>query len=101
MHLYIIIMRTIVCGIILIIFLLLLTVKEQKNYLIQLGLNIRKVRKEKGLSQEQLALIAELDRSYVGSIERGTRNASFLTLIKIAKCLNCDVATFTKNLPNE
>lgn len=65
-----------------------------------LGDQIRHVRKEKGLSQEQLALQAEVDRSYIGGIERGERNVSILTLVKIAKCLDCDIAAFTKNIPN-
>jgi len=64
-----------------------------------LGDQIRELRKAKGLSQEQLALQAEVDRSYVGGIERGERNVSFLTLVKIADCLECDVAKFTKGIP--
>lgn len=72
----------------------------QKNkYLIQLGAQIKDTRKAKGLSQEQLALRAEIDRSYVGGIERGERNVSFLTLVKIADCLNCDISKLTKKIP--
>lgn len=74
----------------------------KKNlHLQQLGERIREVRKESGFSQEQLALHADLDRSYVGGIERGERNISFLTLIKIAKCLKCDVSKITKGIPND
>lgn len=69
------------------------------NHLKELGKQIRKLRKELGLSQEQLALKAGVDRSYIGGIERGERNVSFLTLVKIAYCLNCDVAQFSKNIP--
>ena len=64
-----------------------------------LGEQIRGVRKSKGLSQEQLAFQADVDRSYMGGIERGTRNVSFLSLVKIADCLGCDIATFTQNIP--
>lgn len=72
----------------------------KNNYhLINLGLQIRELRKSKGLSQEQLALMAEVDRSYIGGIERGERNVSFLTLVKIANCLECDIAKFTKGIP--
>ena len=53
----------------------------------QLAENIRKVRKEKGLTQEQLAYEAELNRAYIGYIERGERNPSVDTLNKIAKAL--------------
>ena len=66
-----------------------------------MGNQIREARKAKGLSQEQLAYNAEVDRSYVGGIERGERNVSFLTLVKIAECLGCDVSKFTKGIPND
>lgn len=73
-------------------------VKKDKH-LIELGSQIRELRKSKGFSQEQLAFQAEVDRSYVGGIERGERNVSFLTLVKIADCLGYDVAKFTKGIP--
>lgn len=72
---------------------------KKNKYLVELGEHIRNARKAKGLSQEQLALQAEIDRSYVGGIERGERNASFLTLVKIAACLDCEVSKFTKGIP--
>ena len=72
---------------------------KKDKHLIELGNQIRELRKSKGLSQEQLALQAEVDRSYVGGIERGERNVSFLTLVKIAECLDSDIAKFTKHIP--
>lgn len=57
----------------------------------KLGRNIRKLRKDIGLTQEQLAYEAEIDRSYMGAIERGERNISLLTLMKIAQCLKVDI----------
>ncbi len=72
---------------------------KKDKHLLELGNQIRELRKSKGLSQEQLALQAEVDRSYVGGIERGERNVSFLTLVKIAECLGCDIAKFTKHIP--
>jgi transcriptional regulator with XRE-family HTH domain len=74
---------------------------KKEKHLIELGNQIREVRKKKGLSQEQLAFDANVDRSYIGGIERGERNVSFLTLVKIAECLDCDVAKFTKGIPND
>lgn len=71
----------------------------KNSYLIKLGENIRKIRKAKGFSQEELALKADVDRSYVGGIERGERNVSFLTLVKLAKCLECSVSDFSKGIP--
>jgi transcriptional regulator with XRE-family HTH domain len=75
------------------------TLKKKNKYLVELGEHIRDARKAKGLSQEQLALQAEIDRSYIGGIERGERNVSFLTLVKIATCLECDLSKFTKGIP--
>ncbi len=72
---------------------------KKNKHLIELGDQIRVARKAKNLSQEQLALHAEIDRSYVGGIERGERNVSFLTLVKIAICLECDVSKFVKGIP--
>ncbi len=72
---------------------------KKNKHLIELGEQIREARKAKDLSQEQLALHAEIDRSYVGGIERGERNVSFLTLVKIAICLECDVSKFVKGIP--
>jgi len=70
-------------------------------YLKKLGKQIREYRKLLGYSQEELAFKAGVDRSYFGGIERGERNISFLTLVKIAESLNCDIAKFTKGIPNE
>ena len=50
--------------------------------------NIRKLRKEKGYSQEELALRAGLKRSYMGHIERGDKNVTLTTLRQIALALN-------------
>ena len=68
-------------------------------HLVELGKQVREVRKQKGFSQETLAFRADIDRSYMGSIERGERNVSFLTLVKIADCLNCSVSDFTNRIP--
>ena len=58
---------------------------------IALGRNIRKTRKEKDLSQEKLALMCGLDRSYVGRIERGEVNITVLKLYEISKVLKVDI----------
>jgi transcriptional regulator with XRE-family HTH domain len=75
--------------------------KRKNKYLIELGKKIKQIRKLKALSQEQLALKAEIDRSYMGGIERGERNVTFLTLVKIALCLGCEVADLTKGIPHD
>ena len=55
------------------------------------GFNIRKIREEKGLSQEKLAALADLHRAYVGQIERGEKNIGLKNLEKIAKALKVNI----------
>ncbi len=57
-----------------------------------LGKAIRQTRIARGVSQEGLALLAEVDRSYVGRVERGDNNAAILTLAKLAKALGISVS---------
>jgi transcriptional regulator with XRE-family HTH domain len=52
------------------------------------GLTIRKIRKRRGVSQENLALQCGLDRTYVSGIERGIRNPSLTNILKIAAALD-------------
>jgi transcriptional regulator with XRE-family HTH domain len=65
---------------------------RQSPALLALGNAIRTIRQAKGISQEELALRAEVDRSYVGRIERGDNNVAILTLAKLAKALGTTVA---------
>lgn len=67
----------------------------------ELGSRVRLKRKGLGWTQEELAYKAGLDRSYVGGIERGERNITFVILCDIARALDCDVASLTANLPEE
>lgn len=53
-----------------------------------LGAAIRLHRKNVGLSQEELADVALIDRSHMGKIERGERNVSVLNVLRIARALN-------------
>ena len=57
------------------------------NILTQLGMRIRYLRKQKGMSQLDLALEAEVNKNYISDLERGSRNPSILILEKIAKAL--------------
>lgn len=52
-----------------------------------LGLNVRDLRRQQQLSQEELAHRAEMDRSYISDLERGTRNPSVKALGRIAEAL--------------
>ena len=52
------------------------------------GLHMRKVRTKAGVSQEKLAELAGLHRTYVSSVERGKRNISLLSIDKLASALD-------------
>lgn len=55
-----------------------------------LGENVRHYRKLKGMTQEQLALETEMERSYVSDLERGTRNPSVRALGRLALALEVE-----------
>lgn len=66
---------------------------DGRNFLPQLknlGIHIRQLRSAKGYSQENFADLCGLDRTYVGSIERGERNLSFKNLLRIAHALDLE-----------
>lgn len=64
--------------------------------LIILGRIIRNKRLSMGLTQLEVADRAQLDRNYIGMVERGERNPSYLSLIKIANGLNTTVDQLIK-----
>jgi transcriptional regulator with XRE-family HTH domain len=74
--------------------------KEEKNFLEQIGNKIRELRIKADLSQEKLAFACNLDRTYIGSVERGERNISALNLRKIAKALKINPSDLL-NINNE
>lgn len=51
------------------------------------GARVRELRRQVGMSQEELAHVAGLDRSYIGGVERGERNVSLVNIYKIAQGL--------------
>lgn len=55
------------------------------------GQRVRELRTGKGFSQEALALACDLDRTYIGGIERGERNVSLVNIQKIAVALGVPV----------
>ncbi len=63
------------------------TMQKPDRVLAAFGQNIRRLRQEKELSQEALAVKAALDRAFLSGIESGTRNPGILTVTKLAKAL--------------
>ena len=63
----------------------------KKEILIKFGLNVREIRVEKGLSQEELAYKADMHRTYIGMIERAEKNITLLNIQKIANALELKI----------
>lgn len=62
----------------------------------QIGQRIKELRTSKKISQEQLALRAEIDRTYMTSVENGHRNVSIMLIDKIIKALETTYEEFFK-----
>jgi len=61
---------------------------------LKIGKRIKVLRVQNGFSQEELAARAEIDRTYVNSVENGKRNISIVNIEKIAKALGCSLQEF-------
>lgn len=65
------------------------------------GREVKRRRNSLGLSQEKLAYLCDLHRTYIGSIERGERNVSLQNITTIAKALKCTPSELLKCLEGE
>lgn len=63
-------------------------------YLKEFGNNLRRIRKEKGLSMEVVANEAEIEYRQLGRIERGEINTTIISLLRIAEVLKVDIKEF-------
>jgi transcriptional regulator with XRE-family HTH domain len=61
---------------------------------IAVGKRVKELRNKLGISQEELADIAELDRTYITSVECGKRNISIVNVEKLANALNISLSAF-------
>lgn len=66
--------------------------------LTKLGKNIKHLRLAKGISQEKLAELANLHRTYIGGVERGERNISLLNLTRLAQALEVSVTDLVEGI---
>lgn len=64
----------------------------------KVGSRIKELRRALGLSQEKLALKAEVDRTYLTGVEQGKRNPSIKSLEKILKALEVSFGEFFKDM---
>ncbi|MDR2697629.1 MAG: helix-turn-helix domain-containing protein [Holophagales bacterium] len=65
--------------------------RNDSEILRRIGLRIKELRLEKGISQEYLAGKSGVDRTFIGGLERGKRNVSVLTLCEIAHALQIEI----------
>jgi len=72
--------------------------KDGNYYYEKLCESIIKTRKKKGLSQDQLAILSDVDRSYLAEVEEGKANPSIKFLHKISKYLKIKVGKLLKDL---
>ena len=64
----------------------------------KVGLRIKQLRSQQGISQEKLALKAEIDRTYLAGVEQGRRNPSIKSLEKIINALEISFSDFFKGM---
>lgn len=62
------------------------------------GSNLRIEREHKKLTQEELAELADLDPSYISGIERGVRNPTILSVLRIASALDMTISDLTRSV---
>ncbi len=67
------------------------TNKDFEHVLVEFGVKLRKIRLEKGISQEVMALDIGFDRTYISLLERGKRNPSLITINRLAEYLQIEV----------
>lgn len=65
---------------------------SKRKILIKFGDRVREIRKEKGISQEQLSFKADLHRTYIGMIERAEKNITLVNIEKIANALEVNIS---------
>ena len=70
---------------------------NKRKILVAFGEKVRQLRKEKGMSQEELSFKADLHRTYIGMIERAEKNITLTNVEKIALALNVDIKVLFDN----
>jgi transcriptional regulator with XRE-family HTH domain len=71
--------------------------ESKKEILIKFGTRVREIRKNQGLSQEELSFRTDLHRTYIGMIERAEKNITLVNIEKIAIALNVSICELFRN----
>ena len=72
--------------------------KKKRDILKRFGSRVRALRSELGYSQEGFAAHCDLDRTYIGGVERGERNIALRNIEKIADALEIDIAELFEDI---
>lgn len=72
--------------------------KVKKQVLLKLGRNIRSLRLNQGISQEELAFKIDSARNFIGCIERAEKSPTIYTLFRIAQALNIKIEEIVKDI---
>lgn len=75
-----------------------LSIVPVSHPLLQFGQRVQRFRKQRGISQEDLADLADLHRNYISQIECGRRNLSLLNILKIARALKLPASKLIENI---
>ena len=75
--------------------------KNPADVAVACGIVLRRLRKDAGLTQEQLALEADLQRSYVSILELGQQQPSLTTILKLASALGCTAQSLMGEIEDE
>ena len=67
---------------------------ERNQFLVSLGSRLRRIRKQKGLTQQSLSDLCDIEKAYLSRIESGITNPTVLTLLKMSKTLNIEINDF-------
>lgn len=71
---------------------------RREDPLVQFGHRLRDLRQKQGYSQEKLAEVSGLHRTYVGSVERGERNVALRNIVRLAEALGEDPGELIRGL---
>jgi transcriptional regulator with XRE-family HTH domain len=74
---------------------------SEKDLLVKLGLKIKELREDAGLTQEELAFISNLHRTYIGMIERAEKNITVATLFKISNALGVSIKEIMRDFDDK
>lgn len=65
---------------------------------VRIGLNLMRLRRGQGLTQEQLEVRSDVSQQYLSGVETGVRNPTILILVRIARALNVSLFTLLEGL---